>query len=71
MTPSDKIRFLAIEQIIIAKVKDLPDGWDWLVYYEGLKEDVQDLDVLERKIESLEDEILELENEVQQLRKEL
>ena len=61
---SDKLRFAAIERLIVDTIKDLPDGWDYITHMSLLKAEHELAEDLRDEIESLNDTINMLESEV-------
>ena len=64
---SDKLRFAAIERLIVDTIKDLPDGWDYITHMSLLKAEHEVAEDLRDEIESLNDTINMLEYEVDEL----
>ena len=58
---SDKLRFAAIERLIVDTIKDLPDGWDYITHMSLLKAEHEVAEDLRAEIESLNDTINMLE----------
>ena len=61
---SDKLRFAAIERLIVDTIKDLPDGWDYITHMSLLKAEHEVAEDLRDEIESLNDTINMLESEL-------
>lgn len=64
---SDKLRFATIERLIVATIKDLPDGWDYITHMSLLKAEHEVAEDLRAEIESLKDEVDGLESELCEL----
>ena len=61
---SDKLRFAAIERLIVDTIKDLPDGWDYITHMSLLKAEHEVAEDLRNEIESLKYEIAGFESEL-------
>lgn len=60
---SDTLRFAAIERVIVDTIKDLPDGWDYIMYMGLIKAEHELVEELRAQIDNLQDTVAELEYE--------
>ena len=61
---SDKLRFAEIERLIVDTIKDLPDGWDYIMHLSLLKAEHEVAEDLRDEIARLEDTVATLEYEI-------
>ena len=58
---SDKLRFAAIERLIVDTIKDLPDGWDYITHMSLRKAEHEVAEDLRAEIVELQDIVAALE----------
>ena len=55
LSRSDEIRFTTIEKIIADTISSIPDGWDWMGYFDKLKEEHEDVEALQKQVKELKE----------------
>ena len=55
LSRSDEIRFTTIEKIIADAISNIPDGWDWMGYFDKLKEEHEDVEALQKQVKELKE----------------